>query len=336
MSTFASELVPWQKTNAHFFLGKAAVAPPSGFNFALKNVGIGPWPPSGTTVRRLPFQSSGGGHGMRVLSDFLVSSVKRIAFTVELPFTPTALAMAILSVLQNGTNASPVVCGAFTDPQSKWYFALEAVFGTGVGRQAFGCMAKSVKISVPPAGTDGGLPTLSMDCLAIGQSNIGALSQTAGTLDTAAPCQSTDWNATLAPTAGGSPAAIGHVGFDLTIDNEAVEDPAVGVTPAGFNLKGPTIKGNIKIIGSTTAGDEYTVIRTAAEAGTAQDLVLMWGTAGATAKFQMPVIWEPPGAPDPMDNVIVFPCAFEGYYEDADESGVSLASMATPFAAWLA
>jgi hypothetical protein len=271
---------------------------------------------------------------MPVLSDLNnVSTVQRPAFTMNLPFTPTALGFALVSCLQNrATSTNDIKIVPYTDPQSVLYFALETAYGVYAGRNAIGCVVKKVNISIPPAGADGGEPTLSVDCIGYSSAQItGALTGTA-TPDTAAPCQSTDWNITHGTT--GALAAIGFCGLDFSIDNGLEVDPQVGVNPLAYELGALSITGSLNAVVSTTATDEYTIINTAAVNGYEKEIQINWGAAGATAYIRLPIMWDEPGDPEKQGNIMTFKAGFESYHRDADEPELFVAGMASPLTLW--
>ena len=335
MSTAGTIIAGWQKSNIQVILNKTSISTvPSGTaTLAFRNVGNGPWPRQNKALRDLGLQSTGGTNSMKIASDRAMASVQRPAFTLDLPFTPTALAFAAISTMQNRTTDTAAVYALpYTDPQAALWFGMETTFGASSGRTVTGAIGKTLKISVPPSGADGGQPTLSLDCIAYSTAQMDALTLTPAILDTAAPCQSTDWNVTYG--ASGALAAIGHCGFDLSITNNAEVDPQVSVNPTSYALGELAITGSIKVVMSSTAGDEYNTMHDDWLAGTVKEFQFNWGTAGATAYFIIPVLLEEPGEPEKQGNIMVVNVPFVGYYKDADEPKMWFASMATPLTIW--
>jgi hypothetical protein len=335
MSTQATLVAGWQRSNLQCYLTNAiATGPTSTATFALKNVGNGPWPKKGKQLKKLDLQSSGGTRPSPILSDFQLSSVERPAFPLSLPFQPKALAMAIVSCLQNKTGTPDPVSIPWTDPQAKYFLSGETIFNPGAasginaGRTFTGAVVKTVKISVPPSGATGGEPTLDVDCLAYSSGQLNALTG-AGTLDTTAPCQSTDFSYTI----GG--AAAGHCGLDLTIDNGLEVDPQVSATPAGMELGKLSISGTIKVPFSLTSGDESNTIQDAYEAGTPSALILTIANSGATAMvITIPALWDEPGDPEIQGNIAIIPCSFQYYWVDATHPAFNISGGAAMLSAW--
>jgi len=336
MSTAGTVLTGWQKSNVHIVLNATSIstAPTGTATYSIPNVGNGPWPRQNKPIRELGYQSTGGTNSMRILSDYQVASVQRPSFTLDLPFTPTMLALAAVAVMQQRTTATAdIKVYPFTDPQASKFFGFETTYGANAGRTVTGAIGKTLKISVPSAGADGGMPTLSLDCLAYSTAQMDALTVTPATLHTTALCQSTDWNVAVG-TVGAAASAIGFCGFDLTVDNGAEVDPQVSANPAAFELGELTMKGTLKAVMSTTAGDEYNTILDNFLAGTPNKLQFNWGVAGATAYLQMPVLWDEPSEPQKQGNVMVFDAPFRAYYRDADEPEFMFVGMATPLTIW--
>jgi hypothetical protein len=335
LTNTTSTIVPgWKRSNIQVLLNKLITTGPSGAGtLGFRNVGNGPWPRQGRSLRSLGLQSTGGVNAMRIVSDRVLATVQRPTFTLELPFTPTAFAFAIVSVLQNRVTASTNInVVPYTSGPAGLFFAMETSFGATAGRAIAGAIAKTVKISIPPAGADGGAPTLTMECIAYSAVQANANVLTGITLDTATPCQSTDWNIKYGVT--GTLEAMSHCGFDLTIENNASVDPQVSATPAGFILGDLEISGTVKYVMSTTSTDAFNAIEGDFIAGTVKELQLNWGAAGATAYIQLPLQLEEPGQPEKQGNVMVMSVPFSGYYKDDDEPLVFLANMANTLTLW--
>ena len=328
MSTVGTILAPWQKSNLQVYLLNtigAAIAGTADFAFA--NIGTGPWPKKNKPIRDLGFQSAGGAHSLPLVTDYQHASVERPSVPVNFPFQIKPLTLAMGSLLQNkGVGVTNPEFLPYTDPQAKWFLGFEAQYGANAGGQMLGAVAKSVKISCPPSGADGGTPTLSVDFIGHSVEQISATTGV-GTLDATLPIQSTD----CAWTIGG--AAMGHCAFDLSFENEADWDPQVGTTPVGIHLGKLRYSGSIKVVMSATAADEWNTIRdlwagTAGAAPTASALVLTITFPGSvgTAVFNIPAVWDEPGDPEVQGNVMVCSMPFKPAYVDATHPNVTMSS----------
>ena len=338
MATLENIVASWQKSNVQIQLNKLITAGPTGTGtLCFKNVGIGPWARQNRTVMDLGVQGTGGANSMRVLSDYRVSGVQRPSFPMELPFTPTALAFAVTSCLQNrpvyattGIKPAP-----YTDPQAKLFFAMETTYGAFLGRDVRGGIVKTVKISIPPAGADGGTPTLSVDCLAAEADQSSEIVLTPAALDTAAPCQSTNWNMEYG-TNGGTTVAWPLCGADITIDNGAELDPQITSDgkPLAYHLGELKITGSFKTVMTTVNNEQYDRQLEDFLNGTSEEIKLNWGTNGAVAYLRIPIMLEEPSAPETMGNIMTFTTPFRGIYVGAGEPETFFASMATPLTIW--
>jgi hypothetical protein len=288
---------------------------------------MGVWPKPGKTLDKWDLGANGKPIGG---TELYTLGLSRPRFTIEQPLTAAAALMFYVTCLQKNARSGTYVYTSvpYSDLQAALFFAMETGWSTATGgtavAQLLGCMTKAIRLVVPAAGTDGGKPMLTAECLAGSMSYISVLTGTTPTVtDADVPKQSTDLTIT-GITKGMS--------MDLTIDNGADFSPNAGATPDAINLGPLTISGSISACHTTVATDAVGVLQAAAAAKSKIDFTFTIGPLALTVGC---LIGEA-GDHAEAGNAAVLTFPLTGVYVDANspKSAVTAATDIAPVGKW--
>lgn len=314
----------WTATGIRLALTAGIAASGSaGCEHELRDARVSVWPTP--KKQRIRYAGNFSGKPMDDADRFALGPA-RPEITIEVPYTRTALAIFLCSLMQDENYAAQAYAPRFASYPSVagMFIHAECGIGTQFVYKALGGVVDSLDIKVPEAGDDGGQPTLTAHVLFASGSRIGAYTTSAGlTVDTDTPVLSTGMYGKI----GGAAATILRANVRLV--NNARLSKNVGTSPDAIFLGKLVISGDMAVLVTTTDGDEADDLETAAEANTSTELEV-----GATSHSLISWDAKIEGARfEEVDNSIAGTFSFESCYVDSNQPLFSVSS-ATDILTW--
>lgn len=189
-------------------------------------------------------------------------------FSFVCPVTTSSAAILYGSVMQGETYASTKYSLALpTAPLCSQFMHIEGGW-TGAFYKALGCVAKSVKLVIPPVDDTLGQPTLEAQIMGANAERLAALSLAATTADSGAYKKSSEYYFKLATS------SYKLVSGEITIDNGLTKGPNIGATPDAMFIGKYTVRGSVKVLLTSSASDEFDLLSDNHDAGTPIELEL--------------------------------------------------------------
>lgn len=251
-------------------------------------------------------------------------------FALTLPLTEYGLSIGLISLCQyEGYVGSPdfaykpVPNGNLTASVASLFMNVEAgIAGSGsTVYKVQGCVVKTLKVTAPPVGPDRGKVMMEWTVLAANSTPATAFTSASPTVDPGTPILSDQYVVSI-DTGSGS-GAIKHVGFDITMDNNAAKGLNAGATPDHHTLGDFMATGNLSVL-LTSSTDEYKSLVDAYRAKTVVEII---HSVGSHHNFSFDVILTAKPSLSKQGNVWV--CSFPWRAVNVDATRPSFAVVAS-------